>query len=68
MVKKQETSKSKKETKAPAKNNKAETPKPLFYEAPIPLDGKAHKDLGLKESFDLRFTKNVNAIPINMIG
>jgi SapC len=40
---------------------------PLFYHKPIPLDGKQHVDLGLKKNFGLGFTKNVNAVPINMI-
>lgn len=42
-------------------------PMPLFYTKPIPLDGKEHKDLGLKKNFGLGFTKGVNAVPINMI-
>lgn len=71
MAKKKETKKAPaKKAKAPAKDtaqNKADTPMPLFYKAPIPLDGKAHKDLGLKKEFHLGFTKNVNAVPINMI-
>lgn len=40
---------------------------PLFYDSPIPLDAKEHKDLGLKPGFGLKFTKDVNAVPINMI-
>ncbi len=40
---------------------------PLFYNAPVPLDSKEHKDLGLKKEFGLEFTKGVNAVPINMI-
>jgi len=43
------------------------TPMPLFYKAPIPLDAKEHKDLGLKKDFGLGFTKNVNAVHVNMI-
>lgn len=42
-------------------------PMPLFYQKPIPLDAKEHVDLGLRKNFGLRFTKNVNAVPINMI-
>ena len=42
-------------------------PMPLFYQSPIPLDAKEHKDLGLKPNFGLKFTKDVNAVPINMI-
>lgn len=69
MAKKKATKTSAKKTKSPTKTpeNKAEAPMPLFYKAPIPLDGKAHKDLGLKKEFDLGFTKNINAVPINMI-
>lgn len=40
---------------------------PLFYENPMPLDAKQHKDLGLKKDFGLSFTKKVNAVPVNMI-
>ena len=71
MAKKQEKAKGKETKKtddtAQSKNGKADTPMPLFYHAPIPLDGKAHKDLGLKEGFGLKFTKDINAVPINMI-
>ncbi len=67
-----------KEKKTPAKKTdksskngsgkgSGDTPMPLFYTKPIPLDGKAHKDLGLKPNFGLGFTKGVNAVPINMI-
>lgn len=51
--------------------NGAQEPKqnqmPLFYENPMPLDAKQHKDLGLKKNFGLDFTKKVNAVPVNMI-
>ena len=40
---------------------------PLFYKAPIPLDMKEHRDLGLRKEFGLGFTEGVNAVPINMI-
>jgi len=40
---------------------------PLFYNSPIPLDAKEHSDLGLRKNFGLGFTKQVNAVPINMI-
>lgn len=40
---------------------------PLFYSAPAPLDSKKHAKLGLKNDFGLGFTKEVNAVPINMI-
>ena len=40
---------------------------PLFYKQPTPLDSKKHVALGLKKDFGLGFTKEVNAVPINMI-
>lgn len=49
------------------KDGKPGAPMPLFYKKPIPLDGKEHKDLGLKKNFGLKFTEGVNAVPINMI-
>lgn len=59
----------KKETKStpPSTKQDSDKPMPLFYKKPIPLDGKEHKDLGLKPNFGLGFTKEVNAVPINMI-
>lgn len=57
------------EDKAAPKKNGVDksTPMPLFYKKPIPLDAKEHKDLGLKKNFSLNFTRDVNAVPINMI-
>lgn len=40
---------------------------PLFYKAPVPLDSQKHAALGLKKNFGLSFTKEINAVPINMI-
>ncbi|HIF24998.1 MAG TPA: sapC family protein [Micavibrio sp.] len=40
---------------------------PLFYKNPVPLDTKKHVELGLVKDFGLGFTKQVNAVPINMI-
>ncbi len=40
---------------------------PLFYKNPEPLDSKRHANLALKKDFGLKFTKNVNAVPITMI-
>ncbi|MBN8520789.1 MAG: SapC family protein [Alphaproteobacteria bacterium] len=40
---------------------------PLFYQSPAPLDSKAHRDLGLKKNFGLSFTRQVNAVPVNLI-
>lgn len=42
-------------------------PLPLFYKNPIPLEAKAHADLGLKVNFGLGFAVEVNAVPINLI-
>lgn len=40
---------------------------PLFYKNPMPLDAKLHATLALKKDFGLGFTKDVNAVPINLI-
>ena len=40
---------------------------PLFYTKPTPLDAKAHGKLSLKKDIGLDFTKDVNAVPINLI-
>lgn len=40
---------------------------PLFYQSPVPLDGKAHASWALKKNFGFGFTKDVNAVPINLI-
>ena len=40
---------------------------PLFYSNPVPLDAKKHATLGLKRDFGLGFTRQVNAVPVNMI-
>lgn len=40
---------------------------PLFYKEPTPLDAKKHVKMGLKKDFGLGFTREVNAVPINMI-
>jgi len=40
---------------------------PLFYSDPQPLDKKKHTDLALKKNFGLGFTRDVNAVPINMV-
>lgn len=42
-------------------------PMPLFYNNPAPLDAKAHAKKGLIDNFGLGFTKEVNAVPINLI-
>lgn len=40
---------------------------PLFYSKPTPLDAKSHGKLSLKKDIGLSFTKEVNAVPINLI-
>lgn len=40
---------------------------PLFYREPRPLDAQAHKDLALKEIGHLKFTSEVNAVPVNLV-
>lgn len=40
---------------------------PLFYSNPMPLDAKKHAELGLKKNFGFGFTKEVNAVPVNLI-
>ncbi len=71
MAKKSEKEAKKDTGKAEDKGNSVESnnnaPMPLFYKKPIPLDAKEHKDLGLRANFGLDFTKDVNAVPINMI-
>ncbi|MEM9469464.1 MAG: SapC family protein [Pseudomonadota bacterium] len=59
----------KKAAKTPAKKeaNGADQPLPLFYSKPTPLDAKLHADLALVKDFGLGFTKDVNAVPINLI-
>ena len=45
----------------------AENQFPLFYTNPVPLDAQRHGNLSLVPDFGLNFTKNVNAVPINLI-
>lgn len=40
---------------------------PLFYQSPMPLDGKRHQDISLKRNLNFGFTKTVNAVPVNLI-
>lgn len=40
---------------------------PLFYKNPVPLDASRHADMGLKKNFGLGFTREVNAVPVNLI-
>jgi hypothetical protein len=49
-------------------NGSSQNPQmPLFYKNPLPLDASRHANLALKKNFGLSFTRNVNAVPINMI-
>jgi len=68
---KKEAAKSAPEDKAKTEDKQANgstTPAlPLFYKKPVPLDAKAHADKALKKNFGLGFTKEVNAVPINLI-
>lgn len=63
----------KKDEKEQQKTNQAgpakagDTPLPLFYQNPMPLDAKKHADLSLKQGFGFNFARNVNAVPVNMI-
>lgn len=40
---------------------------PLFYKKPTPLDAKAHAGLSLRRNFGFGFTKEANAVPVNLI-
>lgn len=40
---------------------------PLFYQKPEPLDAEKHANLCLKKNFGFGFTKEVNAVPVNLI-
>lgn len=40
---------------------------PLFYSNPAPVDASTHGSLALKPDFGFGFTKEINAVPINMI-
>ncbi len=66
---KEDTSKEKtKKVTAKSNGEAAKTANlPLFYQNPMPLDAKLHAKLGLKENFGFDFSKEVNAVPINLI-
>lgn len=51
----------------PSATNQAPANMPLFYRNPVPLDANRHGNLSLKKNFGLNFTKNINAVPINLI-
>lgn len=53
--------------KAPAEDSKTKTPMPLFYTNPVPLDSNEHADMSLKTDFNFDFTKEINAVPVNLI-
>ncbi len=48
-------------------NNENASQLPLFYKKPMPLDAKKHANLSLKKDFGFAFTKDINAVPVNMI-
>lgn len=54
---------------AAANGNGADVPAnlPLFYKNPLPLDAKAHAELGLRKNFGFGFTQTVNAVPVNLV-
>ncbi len=45
----------------------AKSAMPLFYKKPIPLDAKKHGDLSLRHNFGFEFTREANAVPINLV-
>ncbi len=45
----------------------SDTPMPLFYKKPVPLDAQKHKNTSLRQNFGFGFTKGINAVPINLI-
>lgn len=61
----------KKDAKTPAgSNGKGAQPGgslPMFYAKPTPLSSEKHAKLGLKKNFGLGFTRESNAVPINLI-
>lgn len=50
-----------------AAQNQDTPPLPLFYKNPMPLDAKAHANMALKFNFGMGFTKEVNAVPVNLV-
>ncbi len=50
-----------------AKGKSAPAGLPLFYKNPTPLDKQKHVELGLKKEFTFSFTREVNAVPVNLI-
>ena len=40
---------------------------PLFYKNPMPLDAQRHGTLALRDNLGLDFTREINAVPINLI-
>ena len=68
MADKEKTEKEDKKGKTNGKEGaQAPVNMPLFYKQPMPLDAKKHAKLGLKVNFGFGFTKEVNAVPINLI-
>ena len=44
-----------------------DSPKPLLYTNPVPLDAKAHAKLALRKNMDMGFCRDTHAVPVNMI-
>lgn len=40
---------------------------PMFYKSAVPLTPGKHRNLSLRENFGLGFTKQANAVPVNLI-
>jgi hypothetical protein len=40
---------------------------PMFYKNPVLLDGQKHKSMSLVQNLGLSFTKDSNAVPVNLI-
>ena len=40
---------------------------PMFYKSTVPLDKSKHQNFALKQDFGLGFTRQANAVPVNLI-
>lgn len=67
MVKKQAMAEGSKAGSPAGQGTSAGGSLPLFYKSPVPLDASRHGKMGLKKNFGLSFTRQVNAVPVNMI-
>lgn len=48
-------------------NGAAKGAMPLFYKEPMALEAEKHSKLALNKNFGYSFTRDVNAVPVNMI-